>query len=737
MPHQLPPPGNQQHSPATAPQSQPALHASSNGGHSQQQTNPDSQSQTQRQHQPHLPPPPTLPLPQSYLYSQHFPYDPVHSSSAGWTPGPRQGASWHHPSTTPTLHPSPPGAESHFRGSGRGAGGPELRGGFAGPSPAQSSLPPTQQTLPHLDPSSPFVFQGYQRSANYPIYPMSSSQTPTQANQHGRLGEDQTSRLGQQPNPLNQASQPIPTSAGRGGHPSSTRGVTLPSLNPNASQSSGGPQLVSQREPSPTAPATSASRPSAFLFPVEYPGRSNTAAGDGPSSAHLVPRLPLPSNEQAIEYRRRLEALSHAYRGIASDSDHPATPLSIPTGPLSAGRHRHDDSRRLPRQSDHDSDEELGSSADEEERILRYLDGVRGHPNLRAFVAGDHIRAAQIFRGQVSSKRVASKQALSQLQSVDLASLSDSERTCVICYNDFGQPSPEGVVEAPLRLPKCQHVFGDHCIKKWFEESDSCPYCRDKLPSEPAYPASFRAFQNLYRATQMRARLAAASTAASAMLVYPPPSHIVRASLLTPLSDDTLVRVHAQPQQREAARIRARQELDSDVTLRPFAGRERRSPPSDVTENRRRTRARHDNFHSSPSTGTSAARVSTSAHAAEAPAPPQQSPPRERSLSGSQRPYHSLLNSGGSFNGIPPAEHLLPNPNMAPVGFAMGSGMPTSIMPPVTSPAYYPNLPYAASPSVNFPQLAPIGPFDPPNLQDTSNSGNAAPGTGAAEGQMQ
>ena len=35
-------------------------------------------------------------------------------------------------------------------------------------------------------------------------------------------------------------------------------------------------------------------------------------------------------------------------------------------------------------------------------------------------------------------------------------------------------------------MPKCKHVFGDKCIKKWFEENDSCPYCRDKLPSELA-----------------------------------------------------------------------------------------------------------------------------------------------------------------------------------------------------------------------------------------------------------
>jgi hypothetical protein len=54
----------------------------------------------------------------------------------------------------------------------------------------------------------------------------------------------------------------------------------------------------------------------------------------------------------------------------------------------------------------------------------------------------------------------------------------------MICYNDFGTVNPEGIIESPLRLPKCKHIFGNVCIKKWFEDSDTCPYCRDKLPSE-------------------------------------------------------------------------------------------------------------------------------------------------------------------------------------------------------------------------------------------------------------
>ncbi|KAI0875228.1 hypothetical protein GGS24DRAFT_500064 [Hypoxylon argillaceum] len=97
---------------------------------------------------------------------------------------------------------------------------------------------------------------------------------------------------------------------------------------------------------------------------------------------------------------------------------------------------------------------------------------------------GEGPMPGRFLRGHGSGKRVASKKALASLQSVNIVDLPESERTCVICYNDFGVANPEGINEAPLRLPKCKHVFGDHCIKKWFQESDSCPYCRDKVHSE-------------------------------------------------------------------------------------------------------------------------------------------------------------------------------------------------------------------------------------------------------------
>ncbi|KAK4085440.1 uncharacterized protein Triagg1_430 [Trichoderma aggressivum f. europaeum] len=75
----------------------------------------------------------------------------------------------------------------------------------------------------------------------------------------------------------------------------------------------------------------------------------------------------------------------------------------------------------------------------------------------------------------------------SLLQKVELQDLPENERTCVICYNDYGAKTPEGINEEPLRLPKCKHVFGNHCLARWFEDSDNCPYCRDKLELPPKH----------------------------------------------------------------------------------------------------------------------------------------------------------------------------------------------------------------------------------------------------------
>lgn len=77
----------------------------------------------------------------------------------------------------------------------------------------------------------------------------------------------------------------------------------------------------------------------------------------------------------------------------------------------------------------------------------------------------------------------ASKSAMDALVKVPIHEIKENDRMCQICYNDYGNPNLEGIIEIPLRLPKCKHTFGDVCLKKWLEEKNTCPYCRDTLPS--------------------------------------------------------------------------------------------------------------------------------------------------------------------------------------------------------------------------------------------------------------
>ncbi|KAI2635195.1 hypothetical protein GGS21DRAFT_490407 [Xylaria nigripes] len=125
----------------------------------------------------------------------------------------------------------------------------------------------------------------------------------------------------------------------------------------------------------------------------------------------------------------------------------------------------------------------IGENAIMLRRDVNLMEFMENYPGLLSD-GETTMNAHRLLRGNGPGKRVASKQALASLQSVNITDLPEGERTCVICYNDFGVANPEGINEAPLRLPKCRHVFGDHCIKKWFQESDSCPYCRDQVHSE-------------------------------------------------------------------------------------------------------------------------------------------------------------------------------------------------------------------------------------------------------------
>ncbi|PKK53102.1 hypothetical protein CI102_4429 [Trichoderma harzianum] len=112
------------------------------------------------------------------------------------------------------------------------------------------------------------------------------------------------------------------------------------------------------------------------------------------------------------------------------------------------------------------------------DRVINQLQGAVGTAN----------GATTEQRTHTLAEKMTVKSSRSLLQKVEIQELPENERTCVICYNDYGAKTPEGINEEPLRLPKCKHVFGNHCLARWFEDSDSCPYCRDKLELPPKHP---------------------------------------------------------------------------------------------------------------------------------------------------------------------------------------------------------------------------------------------------------
>ncbi|OHE91018.1 hypothetical protein CORC01_13672 [Colletotrichum orchidophilum] len=236
--------------------------------------------------------------------------------------------------------------------------------------------------------------------------------------------------------------------------------------------------------------------------PLEAPESTGGASQAPPSGASIQFGSAPPS---ATPHRSHTTFLNPPRGPYRSPSGASSSGTSSSSGNLSPSTHPHTERRRVPtirrtvsRRQSPPSDSDVDS-----DRGLEQLLTMAGNPTQMArhimTMEEDHVRAAQFMRGSVTTKYVASSSAIQSLQSVPITDLSESERTCVICYNEFGVETPEGVKEAPLRLPKCKHVFGDHCIKKWFEESDSCPYCRDKVPHEPRITSTNPTFDRYFR----------------------------------------------------------------------------------------------------------------------------------------------------------------------------------------------------------------------------------------------
>jgi hypothetical protein len=352
------------------------------------------------------------------------------------------------------------------------------------------------------------------------------------------------------------------------------------------------------------------------------------------------------------------------------------------------------------------------------------------------------IRTQQMIRGQLSNKRVASRKAIGQLQSVDISTLDESERSCVICYNEFGVPNPEGINEAPLRLPNCKHIFGDHCIKKWFEESDSCPYCRDKVPSEPVLAANSRALHQILHSFNNNPRYTIGGRA--------DPRNVTRDRY--DQSTHTYTRTFMP---------REESQFDSSPP-RAWQTGERRSPPSEASESRRRTRARHGSFRGSPATNMGSNRPNSHA-GMNSTAPLQQSPARERvnapyqphwGYPGARLPLTTPL-TGRQFMHMPnnqrlygyPAGGRPPNIPVEPLGLAPPS-MPQTQMgpgygPPILSavedqrfqnplnggsgaptPTESGQLPGPAHMATFSQQLPPVGALDHPSFPGAPSAAN-------------
>lgn len=73
-----------------------------------------------------------------------------------------------------------------------------------------------------------------------------------------------------------------------------------------------------------------------------------------------------------------------------------------------------------------------------------------------------------------------------RVEPVALASLTDDERECTICYLEYGVVDVEGGdSEQPIRMRSCGHVFGERCLGEHIRgshvESNKCPECRTLL----------------------------------------------------------------------------------------------------------------------------------------------------------------------------------------------------------------------------------------------------------------
>lgn len=483
-------------------------------------------------------------------------YDPVHGSSSSWWQQNQHRHQHHHPHTVGhnNWQPPLPFTRSPYVFPQAFPGGllsPPGAPMASGPSPGQS-----QPVGAHAS-----YHPNYSNSNSHTAAPV---HTPPPFNNHRSAFPNLNLIGGTAPGQHSHAA-----GSGNSAHPEphAARASGLPALHPFAA--SLGVNLSSH-----TPPTTSSSNMAqhAFSSPPDRTSYEEQAAypadmfhyGHAPPMRDWSPprELPLPVS---INDLPRLSTSTSSLRRPAFGYR-----LSSPEG---------------------SSDEDL-ESTEHEAGFLEVVTPRNGAGAL--FGSEERIRAQQLMRGTAPGKRVASRRAIESLQSVEISGLSENERTCVICYNDFGVENPEGINEAPLRLPKCKHVFGDHCIKKWFEESDSCPYCRDKVHSEPQLrqPNVMTLVRNHFGNTSYAQRQARDVANAQVRSGGGPADGARGGAYISPAGDyydaaTAGVYMHRRP---EGSSSRASWQSSPG----------RRSPSNDFNDGRRRTRARHGSLRGSP-----------------------------------------------------------------------------------------------------------------------------------------
>lgn len=458
----LPPPFADQHLPSHS-QPQPQPHSDSNNHplpHQQQSPNrnlPPNQQQPQQQsltrpQQPSLPHPhphphPHLhPQPQPYVHSSAH-YDPVHSAGSSWNQhqGPAPAFQWPRafPATQGHSNRLPVPDQLYFTG---GAAAP------AGPGHSSGPVQPPLIPPPHHD-SWAVQLPSYR----HPLTSTRFHSAVPQQNNHPLNSHHQQTLNSSNEDHGNTPSIPMDSSQNRGAPPQSSRGISLPSLIPDSNpHPNPNPNPLASQPTQPTASSSGEPR-SVVLPPVNStplftasedparpsdrgPGNGASLSSSSSSAVTVASQLPRPPLFGAMEPLQRTDASSTAGSAHpASDPDRPLLPPNSAMPPGPDRRRYYNAPRRVPRpqippsvsqHSDYDSDDDLDRLMDDaDEQTLQYIEEFSvGHPQFRALTE-DHVRASQILRGQMSNKRVASKKALSQLQSVDLSTLPESDRS--------------------------------------------------------------------------------------------------------------------------------------------------------------------------------------------------------------------------------------------------------------------------------------------------------------------